>query len=362
VKIVSIVGARPQFVKLAPLSRQLRRHHQEVIVHTGQHYDEAMSESFFRELDIPRPDVNLGVGSGPHGAQTSAMLAELEKVLLERRPDLVIVFGDTNSTLAGALAAVKLAIPCIHVEAGLRSFNRTMPEEINRVLTDHAADHLFAPTATAMANLHREGLAARSHQTGDIMVDALEQNRARAAERSRVRGTLELEAGGYVLLTLHRPYNVDDPTSLQRMLQCIGDAGFPVVFPVHPRTEAVIKQHRVRCPVGIRLIPPQGYLDFIDLQANAHRIVTDSGGVQKEAYLLGVPCITVRPETEWVETVEAGWNLLIDPRDPQFSAMVEAFTPRDERKPVFGQNVAETMLDVIQSRVPEAPRTDGLKL
>lgn len=348
-KIVSVVGARPQFVKLAPLSRKLREHHEELIVHTGQHYSAAMSEQLFFELGIPYPDINLKVGSGMHGAQTGKMLCALELVLVEQRPDAVMIFGDTNSTLAGALAAAKLGVPSVHIEAGLRSFNRLMPEEINRVLADHSADYLFAPTRTAMHNLQREGLAKRSYLTGDIMVDALEQNVRKAAEVSQVRHVLELAAGEYLLVTLHRPYNVDDPVCLESILNRVGALGCPAVFPVHPRTQAVMEQHGVQIPSAVRLVPPQGYLDFLDLQANARRILTDSGGVQKEAFLLGVPCITVRPETEWVETVEEGWNLLVDPTDPQFEEKINTFAPSGERKPIFGRNVAQRMVALIES-------------
>jgi UDP-GlcNAc3NAcA epimerase len=348
-KIVSVVGARPQFVKLAPLSRRLREQHEEIIVHTGQHYSEVMSDRLFADLGIPQPDVNLEVGSASHGAQTGAILSALEAVLMERRPDAVIVFGDTNSTLAGALAAAKLGVPSIHVEAGLRSFNRSMPEEINRVVADHTSDHLFAPTQTAVENLAREGLAERTYLTGDIMVDALEQNRRRAGELSRVREVFGLDPGQYLLLTLHRPYNVDDPAFLLRLLSRIGSLGYPVMFPVHPRTQAVIERHRVELPASVRLMPPQGYLDFLELQAKAYRILTDSGGVQKEAYLLGVPCITLRPETEWVETVEQGWNLLLDPRADDFVARIDGFHPDGSRSPVFGANVAECMAEFINS-------------
>jgi UDP-GlcNAc3NAcA epimerase len=348
-KIVSIVGARPQFVKLAPLSRKLRdNRHQEIIVHTGQHYSAAMSDRLFEDLGIPRPDINLEVGSASHGAQTGAMLTALETVLRGQRPDAAIVFGDTNSTLAGALTAAKLGIPCVHVEAGLRSFNRAMPEEINRVVADHTADFLFAPTQTAVANLEREGLAERTYLTGDIMVDALEENVKRASGLTRTRESLGLVRGQYVLLTLHRPYNVDDPAALGLLLERFGALERPVVFPAHPRTRAVIEDNALRLPRNVQLLPPQGYLDFLNLQAGARCIVTDSGGVQKEAYLLAVPCITVRPETEWVETVEEGWNILADATHPGFGRLIDTFRPTGRPRPVFGVGVAARMVEQIE--------------
>jgi UDP-N-acetylglucosamine 2-epimerase len=354
-KVVSVVGARPQFVKLASLSRRLRTGHEEVIVHTGQHYSASMSLSFFEDLDIPLPDIDLGIGSASHGAQTAAMLSALEEVLVAERPDAVIVFGDTNSTLAGALAAAKLRMPSVHVESGLRSFNRSMPEEVNRVVADHICDILFAPTATAMNNLQREGLADRAHLTGDITVDVLEENVQRSKAVSRVLQTLHLAPREYILLTLHRPYNVDDPNYLGLILKRVGALGRTVVFPAHPRTAAVIERNQLRIPRGVRLLPPQGYLGFLELQANARQVVTDSGGVQKEAYLLAVPCITVRPETEWIETLEGGWNVLADPADEQFVTKIRASQPAGERRPIFGANVANRMVSLLETLI----RTPG---
>jgi UDP-GlcNAc3NAcA epimerase len=311
-KIVSVVGARPQFVKAAPVSRQLRMRHREILVHTGQHYDDAMSDVFFRELGLPAPDRDLEVGSGTHAVQTAEMLRRLEPVLIDEGPDVVLLYGDTNSTLAGALAAAKLSdIPArrpwvAHVEAGLRSFNPSMPEERNRIVADHLSDLLLAPTPAAMDNLAREGLAERAVQVGDVMVDAMEAALPRSAE------ALPAEAGrqpGYVLLTLHRPANVDDPARLGAWLAAAAAAA-PVLFPIHPRTRAVLEQARVAVPEGVTVIDPVGYLAMIALEHEARVVATDSGGVQKEAYLAGVPCVTLRPETEWVETVEAGWNRL----------------------------------------------------
>lgn len=346
-KLVSVVGARPQFIKLAPLSRELRSHFTEVIVHTGQHYSASMSDRMFADLEIPRPDHNLEVGSGGHGAQTGRMLAGIEAVLLSEQPDGVIVFGDTNSTVAGALAAAKLGIPLFHVEAGLRSFNRSMPEEINRVAADHLSDHLFAPTAGAMVNLEREGLASRATLTGDIMVDTLVDNVERAARLSTALAGFGLERGGYSLLTLHRPFNVDDPLRLAMILDRLAELGEPILFPAHPRTRATLDAAARAAPSCIRLIEPQGYLDFLQLQSGARRIITDSGGVQKEAYLLRVPCITLRPETEWVETVAQGWNLLADPSDTEFVEKLASFRPSGTPAPVFGGEVAGRMNSAI---------------
>jgi UDP-N-acetylglucosamine 2-epimerase (non-hydrolysing) len=355
--IISVVGARPQFVKLGPLSPKIREVWREVIVHTGQHYDESMSDTFFQDLRLPEADYNLGVGSGTHGEQTGRMLPILEEVYSKERPAAVIVFGDTNSTLAGALAAVKLHIPVIHVEAGLRSYNRTMPEEINRIAADHMSDHLFAPTRTAMDNLAGEGLAGRAHLTGDIMVDALLANVEQAKQSSSVLEKLGLEPGAYVLLTLHRPYNVDDPASLQRIMEVLDALEGQVVFPVHPRTRQVMEKHGIRHGDGVRLCEPFGYVDFLSLESGAQKIITDSGGVQKEAYLLAVPCITLRPETEWVETVDGGWNVLVDPGAPDSADVIREFAPTGEPEPVFGKNVAERMVRTMRDLLPsEADR------
>ncbi|MEN6519413.1 MAG: UDP-N-acetylglucosamine 2-epimerase (non-hydrolyzing) [Methanospirillum sp.] len=311
-KVVTVVGARPQFIKCAPVSRELRKEHTEILVHTGQHYDHGMSDVFFEELEIPKPDYHLGVGSGSHGEQTGKMLAEIEKVLLAEEPDRVIVYGDTNSTLAGALAAAKLHIPVAHVEAGLRSFDRRMPEEINRVMTDHISDLLFCPTPTAVENLAAEGITNGVHLVGDVMADALHFNRERAERQSKILEKFELGQGGYLVLTVHRPANTDSREAMDSILSAVGDAGMPVIFPVHPRTSSCLKEHGLadRVPANIHLVEPLSYLDMLRVMAGAQRILTDSGGIQKEAYMLGVPCITLRDTTEWVETVHDGWNVL----------------------------------------------------
>lgn len=344
-KIVTVVGARPQFIKAAPVSRALRARHSEVLVHTGQHYDARMSDVFFAELDIPLPDVNLGIGSGSHGQQTGRMLMAIEEVLLAERPDWVLVYGDTNSTLAAALAAVKLAAPVAHVEAGLRSFNRAMPEEHNRVLTDHCADLLFCPTQTAVGLLAAEGLTAGVHLVGDVMVDALRQHANLARQRSDVLARLGLTPQGYLLATVHRPYNTDLPDNLRSIFAAFGEivaqGGRPLVLPLHPRTRGRLAELGLTPPAGVALIDPVGYLDMLALEQDAAMILTDSGGIQKEAYTFAVPCITLRPETEWVETVQAGWNVVVG---ADRAAIVQAATqrrwPGESPPPVFGDGQA----------------------
>ncbi|MDI9633255.1 MAG: UDP-N-acetylglucosamine 2-epimerase (non-hydrolyzing) [Methanolinea sp.] len=338
-KIATIVGARPQFIKCAPLSRELRREHTEVLIHTGQHYDPEMSDVFFEELSIPEPDYNLGIGSGPHGAQTGRMLSAIEEVLLREEPDLVLVYGDTNSTLAGALAAAKIRIPVAHVEAGLRSFDRAMPEEINRVVADHLSDLLFCPTETAVRNLAREGITRGVHLTGDVMVDALEYNRARAAETSRVLSWFGLQPGGYLVLTVHRPANTDSEIRMEAILAALRESGMPVLFPVHPRTRRALEEHGLwqRMPGNVIATAPLGYLDMLHAMACARKILTDSGGIQKEAYLLGVPCITLRDTTEWIETVRDGWNVLVGADRGKIADAIRHFSPSEERGMVFGE-------------------------
>lgn len=315
-KVMAIVGARPQFVKAAPVSKALREAgHQEILVHTGQHYDYGMSQVFFEELGIREPDTNLAVGSGSQGWQTGQMLIRVEEVLLAEKPDWVLVYGDTNSTLAGALAACKLHIPLAHLEAGLRSFNPTMPEEHNRVLTDHCSNLLFCPTQTAVDNLNREGITKEVHLVGDTMYDAVLQFAEVALHRSTILQELGLDSREYVLATVHRAYNTDIPENLCNILSALASVGNKVIFPVHPRTRQRISELNgmsglYRSSSKVRMIEPVSYLDMLVLEKNARVILTDSGGMQKEAYFFGVPCVTLRPETEWVETVEVGWNVV----------------------------------------------------
>ncbi|HIJ06505.1 non-hydrolyzing UDP-N-acetylglucosamine 2-epimerase [Methanocalculus sp.] len=332
-KIVSIIGARPQFIKCAPVSRALRKDHQEILVHTGQHYDENMSGIFFEELSIPTPDYHLGIGSGSHGAQTGRMLLAIEEVLLKEAPDMVLVYGDTNSTLAGALAAAKLHIPVAHVEAGLRSFDRSMPEEINRLLTDHASDLLFVPTDNGVANLAREGIKKGVHRVGDVMVDALLFNQELAG-RSDILERLDLEAGTYYLATVHRASNTDDEQHLRSIMAAFAGLDRPVIFPAHPRTRKYLEQYGITPePISnVRLIEPLAYLDMLRLLAQAAAVLTDSGGVQKEAYILQIPCITLRENTEWVETVEDGWNVLAGADTDRIIAAVGQMTGKNQNQ------------------------------
>ncbi|MCJ2165640.1 MULTISPECIES: UDP-N-acetylglucosamine 2-epimerase (non-hydrolyzing) [unclassified Pseudodesulfovibrio] len=318
--LVTIVGARPQFVKAATVSRAVNAHNRtgdgpelvEYLVHTGQHYDHAMSQTFFDELNIARPDENLGVGSGPHGAQTARMLEALESVLTRNSHDAVLVYGDTNSTLAGALAAAKLHTPVFHVEAGLRSFNKAIPEEVNRILTDHVSSLLLCPTQTAVDNLRRESITQGVHLVGDVMYDSVVHYRTQADGKTDPPDFQGLTAGGYLLATVHRAENTDHREKLEAILSALGEMGrtTPVILALHPRTRKLAQAHGLSIPETVQVVEPLPYLSMLRLQANALGIVTDSGGIQKEAFFLGKPCLTVREETEWLETVEFGANTL----------------------------------------------------
>jgi UDP-GlcNAc3NAcA epimerase len=332
-KILTIVGARPQFIKCAPVSRVLRRQFRELLVHTGQHYDHNMSKVFFERLGIPEPDCNLGIGSDSHGAQTGRMLVEIERVALENRPDGMLVYGDTNSTLAGALVAAKLQIPLAHVEAGLRSFNKKMPEEINRVCADHVASILFCPTEIAVQNLRREGIVDRVFMVGDVMKDALLQNISRVdGEAVRKRfGIGKNEA--YAFFTLHRQENTADMGRLMAIFDILSNSAYRIIFPVHPRTRGALTGHHLQLPANITVIDPVDYLESLALQKEAELVVTDSGGIQKEAYILGTPCVTLREETEWVETVQDGWNVLAGIDKTRFLMAEQLFREHSSHSP-----------------------------
>lgn len=307
-KIISVIGARPQFIKYAPLSIELQGRCNDISIHSGQHYDKEMSDIFFEELQIPSPKYMLESGSGSHGVQTGKMLVQLDPILLEENPDAVVVFGDTNTTLAGALAASKLNIPVIHIESGLRSFNREMPEELNRIATDHMSSLLFAPTDEAVSNLRNEGLSKNVEKTGDLMADSLRIATEYLAEK-KVAPPVE---GNYYLATIHRNYNTDKTERLLEILQALNELNYPVVFPMHPRSRNLLKEWNVDLEKykSIKIIKPLGYFSFINHMLHAQAIITDSGGIQKEAYILKKPCITLRYETEWVETLQGNWNIL----------------------------------------------------
>jgi UDP-GlcNAc3NAcA epimerase len=339
-RIVTIVGARPQFIKAATVSRAIAAHNttgagtilEEKLVHTGQHYDDNMSRVFFEELEIPEPAYNLGIGSGSHGEQTGRMLERIEQVLLSEKPDLVLVYGDTNSTLAGALVAAKLHIPVAHVEAGLRSFVRTMPEEINRVLTDHVSDLLFCPTPTAVTNLAREGIEKGVHQVGDVMYDStLFYARKVAPFEEETLRRLGIARRSFYLATVHRAENTDHAERLAGIFGAFAEVATrecPVIVPLHPRTVKYIHQYGLQVSNDVKIIDPASYLEMVVLEKNARKILTDSGGVQKEAYFLAVPCVTLRDETEWVETVEAGWNILAGSNKQAIVTAVNTPAPR----------------------------------
>jgi UDP-GlcNAc3NAcA epimerase len=348
-KVLTVVGARPQIIKAAAVSGPLRRRVHEVLVHTGQHYDDRMSDQFFRELDVPAADHHLGVGSATHGVQTGRMLAAIEPVMIAERPDRVLVYGDTNSTLAGALAAAKLGIPVVHVEAGLRSFNRAMPEETNRIVADHLADILCCPGERAVRNLAAEGIAAGVHLTGDVMRDLLE--RARAGLDDEPLSARGLTAGGYALLTLHRAHNTDDADRLAGILAALAGASMAVVFPVHPRTRHALASTGADAVAGsLRMIDPLGYREMLALERGARVVVTDSGGVQKEAYWLGVPCITLRDETEWVETVETGWNRLVGGSPAAIRAALSEISTPATRPNLYGDGCAAERIAELVAR------------
>ncbi|MWV40041.1 UDP-N-acetylglucosamine 2-epimerase (non-hydrolyzing) [Natrialba sp. INN-245] len=350
-KVCSVVGARPQFVKAFAVSRELRTDHEEILVHTGQHYDEELSDVFFDELGIPEPDYNLGVGSDTHGRQTAAMLEGIEEIIETEGPDVVLLYGDTNSTLAGAIAGAKIDPLVAHVEAGLRSYNRDMPEEINRVLTDHASDLLFPPSESAAATLAEEGITERVHVVGDVMYDSILWAREVAAEESEVLDDLGVSEGEFVLSTVHRANNTDEPDRLESILDGISAAPLPVVLPVHPRTENKLQEHGLweRARSELEVIDPVGYLDFVRLLDAAERVATDSGGVQKEAFYLDTICVTMRDETEWIETVESDWNVLVGADHEAIEKELSTNRYLEEKPSPYGDgSAAEEIVTVIE--------------
>lgn len=349
-KIVTVIGARPQFIKCAPLSREIRKSHKEIIIHTGQHYDYDMDKIFFEQLEIPNPDYNLGVGSGTHGYQTGIALVNIEKILLEEKPDLVIVYGDTNSTLAGAIASAKLNLKVAHVEAGMRSDDMTMPEELNRILVDHCSTLLMCSGQISAINLNREGINSGIYITGDIMVDVLEEHK-QLADKSEILEQLDVKSEEYIVMTIHRQVNTDVESNLRNIVKACQLIDKTIVFPIHPRTRKYLESYCLYDELNsaVKLINPLGYLDFLKLQSNASKILTDSGGIQKEAYILGVPCITLRNTTEWVETVRSGWNILVGVDIDKIVKSVYEFNPIGIRDALYGSHVAINILKVIES-------------
>jgi UDP-N-acetylglucosamine 2-epimerase len=350
---MTIVGARPEFIQLLPVMRAIRRRHRHVLVHTGQHYDDKMSAVFFHELDIPKPGHHLGVGAGSHGYQTGKILTEVENVMLDERPDWVLVFGDTNSTVAGALASAKLHIPLAHIEAGLRSYDRRMPEEVNRIVTDHLSQCLLAPTAVAVENLEREGITRGVHQVGDVRVDLLRDFVPKARERRAALleriGITEGEV--FALATIHRASNTDDRERLTQVLEALRQVEVSVVLPVHPRLAKMMGEFGFCFSPNVRALEPLGFLELLALLDACAFVLTDSGGLQKEAYMLRRPCITLRDTTEWVETVDSGWNRLAEPTadslGPALTA-ARAAPPKDHPAHYGIYGVGERIVDRLE--------------
>lgn len=346
-RIASVVGARPNFVKLAPIHEKLKSFSDHTIIHTGQHYDYELSEIFFKEFRLPQPDYNLAVGSGKPGEQIGEMIKRLEQVFLKASYDLVIVYGDTNSTFAGSLSANRLGVKVAHVESGLRSFDRRMPEETNRILTDHLSDYLFAPTVTAVMNLRNEHVLGKIIYTGDISVE-LVRKASTIASKSRILEKLDVRPKSYLLFTMHRAENTNSKGLLSIIKAFEQLKEYKIVFPIHPRTEGILKEYNMferlkRCK-SVNIVDPIGYIEFIRLIQDASKVITDSGGVQKEAYLCSVPCITIRRNTEWVETVDLGWNILTDTITAKIVAAVRNWEPHGRTKPIFGDGRTSTRI------------------
>ncbi|WP_186576730.1 non-hydrolyzing UDP-N-acetylglucosamine 2-epimerase [Aquibacillus kalidii] len=353
-KILTVIGARPQFIKSCMLSKaiKIRQDMDEVIVHTGQHYDDNMSKVFFNQLHLPQPDYYLGVGSGSHGKQTAQMLEELEQIMLSINPDIVLVYGDTNSTLAGSLAAAKLHIPIAHVEAGLRSFNKKMPEEINRLLTDHLSKWLLCPSSSAVDNLNKEGITKGVHLTGDIMYDSVLYFKEKARQHSPILKKLSLSSDNFYLATVHRAENTDQPERLKSILEAFQQLDRQVIIPLHPRTKNKIDQFNLTDLIdssAIKIVDPMDYFDMLTISSNANLILTDSGGLQKEAYMLKVPCITLRDETEWIETVDTGWNQLVGANSQQIVDSVGSIQIPSAHPDLFGNgDTANQIINLLQ--------------
>lgn len=348
-KVITVVGARPQFIKAAPVSKEIRKEFNEVLIHTGQHYDENMSKIFFDELQIPVPDYNLQIGSLGHGKMTGEMLGKLEDIYLKEKPDCVLVYGDTNSTLAGALAASKLLIPVIHVEAGLRSFNKNMPEEQNRILTDNLSKLLLVPTKEAELNLEKEGFKSGIHNIGDVMYDAVLMFKERSKEKEYMLNEIGVRKGEYILATIHRAENTNDINRLRNIIEALNESNENIVLPLHPRTKKFIEDYNLKLNDNIKVIDPVGYLEMLMLENNSKKIVTDSGGVQKEAYFMKKPCVTMRDETEWVETVEEGWNVLVGTNKSEIISKIKYFNPSNNQKNIFGDgNASKKIVELVK--------------
>jgi len=350
-KCISVVGARPEFIQATPVSRALRKHHHELIVHTGQHYDYLMSQTFFDELGIPAPDYNLEVGSGSHASQTAEILVRFEEVVQRERPDIVIVRGDTNSTLAGALVASKLHIPTVHIEAGERSFDRRMPEEINRLVADQLSSAFFCVSQTAVKQLANEGITANVFWVGDVMLDANLANRTLAQKKSTVLSKLGVASDTFGLVTVHRAANTDNPARLANIVTALNQVDGTVIFPAHPRTRGALDRLDVQFAKNVRVVEPVGYYDMMVLEENARIIATDSGGVQREAYFMKKPCLTLRDETEWTETVHAGWNKLVGVDVDRIVYEWRNFAPPTEQPPIFGDGTAAEKIAEILERL-----------
>jgi len=361
-KILSIVGARPEFIQAMTVSQALRAEHEEILVHTGQHYDYLMSQKFFDELDLPVPDYNLQVGSASQSRQVAEIIVGLEEVLLKEKPDLVIVRGDTNSTLGSALAASKLHIPLAHIEAGERSFNRQMPEEINRMVVDRLADLFFCVSDKARQNLEAEGITKSVHWVGDVMLDALNYARPIALAKSTILDRLQINPKHFSLATIHRAINTDEPERLEQILIAFNQIPEIIILPLHPRTLKTISKLKINLKNNIQIIDPVGYLDMLILEENARMIATDSGGVQREAYYMGIPCLTLRSESEWMETVTTGWNKLVGADQQLILMNWFNFMPPKEHPPIYGEGNAALKIAIIINKAEATQLGRGMDL